>query len=217
MSKRGKKRIFLTFLILLFVNFMIIFFNIKDGLGEGDVMYRFRERQTVTFLSALMLGLTSLTALVIYLLRRRISSFGERIGFWLFSSIGFFYLCMDEYFMAHEGMDEWVGSWFGRDIKEMNLDGVVIAFFGLVALAVCFYFRRTIFQNKVMLPFLTVGGICLAGTVICHLGERIHIFVEVAEESFKIVGVSSFFSAYILAFISSLDKLSGICPKPADA
>ena len=208
MSKQDKKRVAIAVALLLFFNFMIIFFNIKDGLKKGNVMHRFSEREAVTFLSALTMGLTSLVSLITYFLKKRAKVIKERFGFWLFSAIGFFYLCMDEYFMAHEGMDEWVGSWFGRDIKEMNLDGIVIAFFGLIALGVCFYFRKAIAKHKVMLPFLLLGGVCLMGTVICHMFERVHIYIEVAEESFKVVGVSMFFSAYLLTLLSFLDKLS---------
>jgi len=44
----------------------------------------------------------------------------EKFNFWLFSAIGFLYLCMDEYFMAHEGMDEWIGLLFKKNIKYLT-------------------------------------------------------------------------------------------------
>ncbi|MCF7916729.1 MAG: hypothetical protein K9L61_03035 [Candidatus Omnitrophica bacterium] len=90
----------------------------------------------------------------------------------------------------------------------MNLDNLVIASFGIIALILCLYFRKVIFNNKIMLPFFAIGGFGLAGTVIFHSFERINIYYEVVEESFKLVGVTSFFSAYLLAFLSFKNKIS---------
>jgi hypothetical protein len=207
MMQKHKKKIIITLIALVIINFAIIFASIKDGQAGNDPMYRFQERQAVTFISALTLGLTSLTALFIYLLKKKIQPLQEKTGFWLFSAIGFFYLCIDEYFMAHEGIDEWVGSWFGKNIKEMNLDNLVIAFFGIIALIFCIYFRKVVLKNKIMIPFFILGGLGLTGTVIFHSFERINVYYEVAEESFKLVGVTSFFSAYLLAFLTFRDNL----------
>jgi hypothetical protein len=207
MMQKHKKKIIITLIALVIINFAIIFASIKDGQAGNDPMYRFQERQAVTFISALTLGLTSLTALFIYLLKKKIQPLQEKTGFWLFSAIGFFYLCIDEYFMAHEGIDEWVGSWFGKNIKEMNLDNLVIAFFGIIALIFCIYFRKVVLKNKIMIPFFAIGGICLIGTASFHSFERINVYYEVAEESFKLVGVTSFFSAYLLAFLTFRDNL----------
>ncbi len=204
----NKKRIGIALILLVIINFCIIFFSIQSGIEKNDVMLRFREQETVTFLSALALGIISFISLITYLLKKRIPQIQERYSFWLYSAIGFFYLSIDEYFMAHEGMDEWVGSWFGKNIKEMNLDGIVIAFFGLIALLICIYFRKAILKHKVMVPFLILGGFFLLGTVACHMLERTHIYIEVAEESSKIVGVSMFFAAYFLGLLSFLDRIS---------
>jgi hypothetical protein len=210
MQEKNKKKIIITFLVLIVVNFAIIFSSIKSGQSDGDPMYRFQERQAVTFLSALSLGLTGLTALFIYLLKKKTKPIQEKIGFWLISAIGFFYLCLDEYFMAHEGIDEWLASLFGYNLKNMNLnfDNLVIASFGIVALVLCLYFRKIIFKNKIMLPFLAIGGLGLAGTVIFHSFESINVYYEVAEESFKLVGVTAFFAAYLLAFLSFRNKIT---------
>ncbi|MCF7893441.1 MAG: hypothetical protein K9L84_00045 [Candidatus Omnitrophica bacterium] len=90
----------------------------------------------------------------------------------------------------------------------MNLDNLVIASFGIIALMLCLYFRKVIFKNKIMLPFFLLGGLGLAGTIIFHSFERINIYYEVAEESFKLVGVTSFFSAYLLAFLTFKNEIS---------
>ena len=54
-----KKIIVICAVVLLF-NFILIFSCVKEGLAKDDVLLRFHERQAVTFLSALMLGLISL-------------------------------------------------------------------------------------------------------------------------------------------------------------
>jgi len=200
-----KKTIKIIVFVLL-LNALVIFFNIKSGIGKGDMMLRFREREAVTFLSALMLGLTSLTSLFIYRIKKKANVLSRGIKFWLFSSIGFFYLCMDEYFMAHEGMDEIVGSLFGKDIKDLNLDGLVIGCFGLLALGVCIYFRKELLKYKVIFPFLFLGAIGLCGTVVFHMLERIDIVFEVIEESLKVIGVSFFFTSYLAALSFTLRK-----------
>jgi len=202
-----KKTVKIIIFVLL-LNALVIFLNIKSGIGKGDMMFRFREREAVTFLSALMLGLTSLTSLFIYKIKKKANILSRGVKFWLFSSIGFFYLCMDEYFMAHEGMDEIVGSLFGKNIKDLNLDGLVIGAFGLLALGVCIYFRKELFKHKVIFPFLFLGAFGLCGTVLFHMLERIDIVFEVIEESLKVLGVSFFFVSYLVALSFTLGKSS---------
>ncbi len=206
MSKKEKMRVLMTFVFIFLASFALIFLSVKDGLARNDVMLRFAERQTVTFLSALTLGLTGLISLFIYSLKRKMKSVNERYSFWLYSGLGFFYLCIDEYFMAHEGIDSAVASLFGSTLDDMNLDGLVIGFFGLIGLAVCVYFRRAILQYKVMLPFLISGAVFLLGTIICNQFEHINIYVQVIEESSKIIGVFMFFAAYLLALLSFSDR-----------
>jgi hypothetical protein len=193
---------------IIFFNFMTIFFSVTSGLEDGDIMKRFRERETVTILSGLMLILTSAVSLFIYLLKKWVRPPGERYGFWLLSALGFFFLCMDEMFMIHEGIDEGVGRLFAQNIKGLNLDNFVITGYGLIACTVCYYFRSAILLHRSMWLFLALGGLGLVGTVAFHSLERIDIIYEVAEESFKIVGVSFFLFSYFMVLMSTLDQIS---------
>jgi hypothetical protein len=205
------KRTLITLCVVALFNFLLIFFCIQDGLDDGDVMLRFREREAVTFMSALLLGLGSLASLVLYLLKRKMPSADKGFRFWLMGAVGFFYLCMDEYFMAHEGMDEMVGSLFGRDVKALGLDGLVIGAFGVLAAGLCFYFRRELLRHREMLPFLFLGGFFLLGTVVFDQLWRLEdlaVTMEVIEESLKIVGVSFFFTAFLTALTSFINKTS---------
>lgn len=58
-----------------------------------------------------------------------------------------------------------------------------------------------------MFPGLIFGSVGLIGTIIFHSLERVDIVYEVIEESFKILGVSFFFSAYFLTLLSLLGRL----------
>ncbi|MDP8259656.1 MAG: hypothetical protein P9L96_01420 [Candidatus Gygaella obscura] len=209
MSAINKKRICITLLCLAIFNGLVLSICIKEGIDRNNPMLRFNEKEAVTFLSALMLGATSLACLILYLLKRKSHTYFKKGLFWLITSIGFFYLCLDEYFMAHEGMDEFVGYLLtGKDISHLNLDATLIAFFGLVAICVCIYFFKSIAEHRVLLVFLYLGGFFLALTVTFHFLERINIFLEVAEESLKLIGVSMFFAGFLNALLSFLDDVS---------
>lgn len=214
MNRREKKRLILGFAFLVFFNSILIASSVASGIGKGDMMLRFHEKETVTFFSALFLGLTAWTSLFIYFLKKKAGLKSERYAFWLLSAIGFIFLCLDEYFMAHEGIDDWVGSWFMRSAPHLNLDNLVIAFYGLAAVGVCYYFRRAILSHPVMWPCLGFGVFCLAGTVVFHGLETRHIAYEVTEESFKIVGVTSFLLAYFQVLLTSLDRLRMVQAQP---
>jgi len=202
------KKIALAIAVVFVLNLIVVFSCAKSGASKGDMMLRFHEREAVTFLSALMLGLISMMSLVLYLLKKRLPVFDKGRRFWLLSAIGFFYLCMDEYFMAHEGIDEAIASLFGKDIKHLNLDNLVLAAFGLIALWVCFSFRKELLKHKEIFPFLFLGGLGLVGTIIFHRFERVDIVLEVIEEGFKILGVSFFFAGFLVTLTSFIKRLS---------
>jgi hypothetical protein len=214
MNKKEKNRLIFGFIFMAFFNFILIVTSVISGMRKGDMMLRFHEKETVTLFSGLFLGFTALTSLFIYFLKKRAGLKSERYMFWFFSAIGFIFLCLDEYFMAHEGIDDWVGSWFIRSAHHLNFDNFVIAFYGLVAVGVCYYFRRAILSHPVMWPCLGFGVFCLAGTVVFHGFETTYIAYEVTEESFKIVGVTSFFLAYFQVLLTSLDRLTIVQAQP---
>lgn len=194
--------------IILILNFILIFFSIRDGLNKKDITLRFQERQTVTFFSALLLGFTGIISLIIYSLRKKLSPTDKGFNFWLFSSLGFFYLCIDEYFMAHEGIDNFVFSLFRESNQKLHLDGLVLGFFGLVALVICFLYRKELLRKREILPYLFLGGFCFLGMVTFDLlYSSLRDIGILIEESFKILGVSFIFAGYILNLFSYIQKI----------
>ena len=118
LNARDIKRNQLAIFLALFMTSGMLFGCIKNGMDKDDIMLRFREKQAVTMMSGLYLGVTAMTALSIYLIKRRSGEARIKALFWLLSAAGFFYLCMDEYFMIHEGMDEAVWQFlFHKDIS----------------------------------------------------------------------------------------------------
>jgi hypothetical protein len=196
-------------LFIIVANLILFFICIKDGINHGDPALRFQEKETVTFLSAFILGLTSFFSLVIYNLKNRLTFKSRHRKFWLFSSLGFFYLMLDEYFMFHEGMDRIV-YFFVNSQRALQLDGVVVGFFGLIALLVCLRFRSELLVHRSMIPFLITGGIfLLLGAVFDQLHHLDNArWIQAFEESLEFLSVSFFLAAYVKAYFSLLDKIS---------
>lgn len=180
---------------------------IAHGIRRNDMMLRFREREAVTFVSGTLLCLTAQAALLNGIIKKRAGISMPSEKFWFLSAAGFLFLCLDEFLMIHEGIDNGLGRLLGTEIKHLNLDNLVILAYGLLAVGVCYYFRREILGYKVMLLCLALGALFLGGTIAFHCLERIDMRYEVAEESFKLLGVVCFFIAYFLALLSSLDRL----------
>ncbi|HOJ41064.1 MAG TPA: hypothetical protein PKW42_12095 [bacterium] len=207
MNEKGsefKKNVLIVSAVL-GLNFVVITCSIFSGIQLGNPALRFEENQTVTFLSALLLGLTGWSALMTYFLRRRLQpESGQR--FWLLSSLGFFYLCLDEYFMAHEGIDDFIASLLKGQPVRSEMDGLTIGAFGVIALVICWNFRKEILSHASFLLFLVLGGFCLAGTVFFDLFKQLDVRAEVVEESFKFLGVSFFFAAYSRVLFSEINR-----------
>ena len=204
-EKKRNKVILVVFVLIL----LVIALSIKKGMEKGNITFCFQENQAVTFISALLLGLTGLTSLIIYRLKKKMYPEDKMKKFWLFSFFGFFYLCLDEYFMAHEGIDDAVASLFIKINQPLELDGLTIGFFGLVALIVCFFYRKELLKHKrESLSFFIIGFICLSGTAFFDLLHSLGNIGIVIEESFKIMGVSFFFAGYSTVMFSLISRIT---------
>ncbi len=196
-------------IIILLFNFLLITFSIIDGVKREDLSLRFQERQAVTFFSSLLLGLSGLISLVIYLLKRKIPSSSRSVQFWLICSLGFFYLCLDEYFMIHEGLDNLVIFLFKYSGAKSYWDFLPLVLFGLIGIGVCLFYRKELLGHKEIFPFLFLGGLSFLGTVTFHILYPLYNndILIVVEESFKILGVSFFFGGYLFSLISLIRKI----------
>lgn len=210
----NRKRTAGLVVLVLILNFILIICAVINGQKLGNPFLRFEENQTVTFFSAFLLGLTGWSSFLIYRLAPRLSPETDP-KFWLFSSLGFFYLSMDEYFMAHEGIDDFVTSLLSGKSVTSEMDGLTIATFGIIALIVCLVFRKEIIKYQSFLLFLILGAVCLVGTVFFDLFKALDVEGKVLEESFKIVGVSFFLTGYAQLLLAFIQKVPFLVNKAA--
>lgn len=206
-------------------NAILISVFVVEGLNRPHVhtmAFRFEERQAGTFISALQLGLTSYTCLVIWLLNKT-RPFLKSINFWLLSFCGFLYLTLDEWFMLHEGVDGALADLFrlfSERSGKLMFDGAVLVLFGLIALAVCWFSRKEILKHKQMLFFFVLGGLFFIGTIATDIlkPDEVNIratqFSIMLEESCKLFGVSYFFAGFLSVLFPLLSHCSrALTPK----
>jgi len=189
------------------VNLAAIGAGILSGYRKGNLALRFEEKQSITFFSSNQLAMTALLGVVIYLLRRRvIGGQPASVRFWLVSAAAFFYLMLDESFQFHEGMDSRLLELLVPDARNPRLDGLSTALYGVGAFAVCWLFRAELTRSTAALAFFGIGGVFLAATSALNFGNAPPWRV-VLEESCKLLGVASFFLAYVTAFLGSLAEV----------
>ncbi|MQA91811.1 MAG: hypothetical protein GEU90_16575 [Gemmatimonas sp.] len=182
------------------VNIVAIVAAIISGYEMGALTHRFEERQAITFLSSNQLAATAIVAWIIFLLARSLRTTKpsrRQASFWAFSAFGFLYLMLDEAFQFHEGMDTTFFRLFGVETDPM-LDGAPTAIYGVLAAALCYYFRREITRYSATLSFFLLGGFFLAVTSFLNLGMATTVQI-VVEECAKLLGVVSFLLGHLAA------------------
>lgn len=210
MDKTSINRIAIVFFI---VNVVAIIGSAISGYHQGNIAFRFEEKQAITYFSSNQLGATALLAWLIYVLRRTL--FRDRAArglplFWMISAVGFLYLTIDESFQLHEGMDTSVFRMFGHRENPM-LDGVPTALYGIAAAAVCYYFRGEIVRYRSTLVLFGLGGFFLAVTSALNIGTESKVQI-VMEESAKLLGVVSFLLGHLATFLGTVQDIQHAPP-----
>lgn len=175
----------------------LIFAATVAGIKKENQMYYFEERQYFTFFSALILAMTSFVCMLTSILCRKMEEFYPKLNFWFISSVGFFYLCIDEYFSVHEGMDRAILKALGMDPRLVNFDGWILGFLGVIGLVIFYKFRLQISEHKDFLYFFVAGALFFAGMVLAD--QFIHEAYPwgIIEEALKILGVTFLFAGYM--------------------
>lgn len=160
-------------------------------------MYYFQERHFFTFFSAVMLAGTALVAALIHFLYSKIVDSHEIWSFWLISAFGFFYLCLDEYFIIHEGMDRALLRLFGADSAAHNFDGWILGVFGIIGIVIVCRCRKQVLQYGNYIFMFLVATLFFGCMVLSDqlLGNAYPMMLF--GEIFKILAVSFFFVAYL--------------------
>jgi len=161
----------------------------------------------VTFLSALILGATSVVAGIISSLLHKIRSSYAIWNFWLISSLGFFYLCLDEFFMIHEGMDRAILESLGYDRLAWNFDGWILGFLGVVGMII---FLKALKELRVFKDFFCLfilAAVFFVGMVFSDQFLSDGYPGILVEDGFKLAGVTLFFGAYLAALDGVHNKM----------
>lgn len=173
------------------------------GHNKETPLYYFQERQFFTFFSALILAFTSLISIQISGLIRQMDQDGNFANFWNISAAGFFYLCLDEFFIIHEGMDRAILKGFGLNAQLYNFDGWILGMFGVLGFFVFWGCRKQVSQFPEFLRLFVTAVVFFGCMVLSDEFLDFSYPIQLSEEIFKILGVTFFLAAYM----SVLDTL----------
>jgi len=194
------------------LNCLAILGAILAGLRQDPVSFYFREREIITFLSALQLGMASLVSFLVFNMHHRRDDHRNQ-WFWLLCSLGFLWLMADEWFMIHEGIDDGLLAAFGLHPagKHFLLDWLVIAAYGVGALYLCLRYHHEIRRTSRRFALICSAAAFYLGTTFSDAlgGGAWHMIVE---ESLKLISVNLFLLFFLTAFFESLRELT--VPEP---
>jgi hypothetical protein len=163
------------FLFVVLFNLLLLSNSIYSGLQKADIGYYFKEAKCVTFFSALFLGLTSFVSGLLAYLHCRRERLNPVLNFWSLSSIGFFYLMLDEYFMIHEGMDRAILTALGLPERIYNFDGIILGLFGMAGLIILWKCWEQLCTYKTFITLSLFAFICFIFMVIADEIESFNI------------------------------------------
>ena len=200
----------IIFWLVLLSNYFAINYCVFIGMQFEDVSFLFQENQAITFLSALQLAITSLLALLIYVLGKIIYKKNierlKTIRVWILSSVIFAFSVLDEYFMIHEGVDGSIATLFFGIKENPHLDGLTLSLYGIVALIIFFRFRQEILRYKKAFRLFCVGAFFFLLTIALDI-KSVDSFRVVLEESSKLIAVSFLLLGHIRVFMENLKSL----------
>jgi len=205
MKKKKVSNLIVFGIVLL--NIIAIVLAIILGLQEKHISTFFQERQTVTFISAVQITLSSLFCLFIFLIKKRVNLESTKKNiFWLINSLVFLLAAIDEYFMLHEGIDGDIATFFFGIKKNPHLDGLTLALYGVTACILFFKFKQEIKKMKQFLPVFYFGGFFFFLSITLDLKSTNEIQI-ILEESCKLIAVGLLFSGILSIFVEITKKI----------
>jgi hypothetical protein len=195
---------------IILLNYVAVNAGVRLGLSFEDVSLLFQERQAMTFVSALQLGIISVLSVCIYAIKRLLYK-GDarrlRLGkVWIISFFLFAFAAMDEFFMIHEGIDGDIATFFWGIKENPHLDGLTLALYGAVALALFFKFKSEILRHRAALPLFITGGFFFILSIGLDL-KTVEQFKLILEESSKLFAVGFLLSGYVVVFHNAIKEL----------
>jgi len=166
---------------IIIANLVLVGFTVCLGLWKsGNPSRYFGEGRFTTGASCLQLLAVAACAFGIFMARRRTIPGSRLIAptlVWLLVGVGFVFLACDDAFQIHEDLDHKIQAFFQMRPTALgdHIDDALIAFYGLIGLAVLWICRREVLRFRPeMQAALVIGFIFLALSVACDAlaGDR---------------------------------------------
>ena len=205
----------IIFWIVILVNYAAVTYGVFDGVGFEEITFHFQEREAITFLSATQLMLTSFVAVFTYVFGRMLYKKDparlKLIKFWIISAGVFLFCTLDEYFMAHEGLDGGIATAFFGITENPNLDGVTLSLYGIIGIVLFFKFKEEILRYKNAFLLFCVGGVLFLASITLDIKSEDQ-FRMILEESAKLFAVAFFFLGHISVLMENMKKVNKLLP-----
>jgi hypothetical protein len=171
---------------------------------HGNPGEYFGEKKLGTFASVAALAGA---AVVCHLTEKRLAGQpAER--FWKWAAYLFGFLALDDGLRIHENIDFLIHRIIGRDRNDpltTHLDDLIVASYGVVALALGWRYRKHLIQQRLMIQTLMAAFACFAAMVVLDFTSA----SKAMEDSLKLVGgiliVIAFLAAYLEAAEAQAD------------
>lgn len=195
---------------IILVNFTAIMACVHMGRSFDDVSLLFQERQAITFLSGIQLAIISILSLCIYTIKRLLykgdAGHLRMAKVWLLGFVVFAFAVADEFFMIHEGIDGGIATIFWGIRENLNLDGITLALYGVVAVLLFFKFKNELLRYRDAIFLFCAGGAFFLLSIGLDL-RTVEQFKLVLEESSKVFAVGFLLSGFAAIFYNVLKEL----------
>ncbi len=154
------------------------------------------EREVLTYISILLLGMVSLAALL-----RAAGSVGRERRLWLSISSAFVYLALDDYLLIHERIGNRIHKIFQIRETELTdaLDDVIVLLYGVAAITVVAAFWHFLKQYPGSFMYLGLAFFFLLSTIVLDLLHTdLSIDNAYFEESSKVLSEYCFLLAFVM-------------------
>jgi hypothetical protein len=165
---------------------------------HGDSHRYFGERKAGTYLSFANLVATGVVSALVA--RRPTGRPGA--PFWWTAAVGFVWLACDDLFVLHERIDRGVHALLGLDPEDPltdHLDDLIVASYGVLALALAYAYRAHLAAFRWMLTILALAFLLFATMVVVdflHLSKTL-------EDALKVVAGTTILVGFLAALLEA--------------
>ncbi|MBS2099113.1 hypothetical protein [Carboxylicivirga linearis] len=202
---RNNKSALGLFSIILNINFIFIILAIIWGIAKKEPSMKFQEYGFITKFSALQLFIIGIVCFRSFQNTKKI--------IWLLIALGFSFLALDELFLIHENLDQWIHNIFNLEKTKWTdkIDDFIILFYGIIGAIFMTGNYRVFIKNKPGLLITATGFLLMVLSVIIDTttndtlvfstklidGDIQYHIAAIIEESFKIISEGTLLTGFI--------------------